>query len=72
VLLRMTAEKHAVAAKVIATVDELEQIAASNEADVPALKGWRRELFGDAALALKAGRVALAMDKGRVVKVDRS
>jgi ribonuclease D len=71
VLLRMTAEKHAVAAKVIATVDELEQIAASNDADVPALKGWRRELFGDAALALKAGRVALAMDKGRVVKVDR-
>jgi ribonuclease D len=72
VLLRMTAEKHAVAAKVIATVDELEQIAASNDADVPALKGWRRELFGDAALALKAGRVALAMDKGRVVKVDRA
>ena len=53
VLLRMTAEQHGVAAKVIATVDDLEQIAADDDADVPALKGWRRELFGEKALALK-------------------
>ena len=46
VLLRMTSEQHGVAAKVIATVDELEQIAADDTADVAALKGWRRELFG--------------------------
>src|ERR1700757_2480562 len=63
VLLRMTAERHAVASKVIATVDELEQIAADDEADVPALRGWRRELFGDAALKLKHGQLALAIDK---------
>src|SRR5205823_5426262 len=44
VLLRMTAERNGVAAKVIATVDDLEQIAASDDADVPALKGWRREM----------------------------
>lgn len=71
VLLRMTSEKHAVASKVIATVDDLEQIAADDKADVPALHGWRRELFGDAALALKQGKLALAIDKGRVVRVDR-
>jgi ribonuclease D len=71
VLLRMTSERYAVASKVIATVDDLEQIAASDEADVGALKGWRRELFGEAALALKHGRLALAMEKGRVVRVDR-
>jgi ribonuclease D len=71
VLLRMTAERHAVAAKVIATVDELERIAADDEADVPALKGWRRELFGEKALALKHGKLALAVDKGRVVAVER-
>ncbi|MGB8038993.1 MAG: ribonuclease D, partial [Pseudolabrys sp.] len=53
VLLRMTAERHGVAAKVIATVDDLDRIAADDEADVPAMKGWRRELFGDKALALK-------------------
>jgi ribonuclease D len=72
VLLRMTAESNGVAAKVIATVDELDRIAADDEADVPALKGWRRELFGDKALALKHGRLALAVDKGRVVTVEKN
>lgn len=71
VLLRMTSERHAVASKVIATVDDLEQIAADDNADVGALHGWRRELFGESALALKKGRLALAIDKGRVVRVDR-
>jgi ribonuclease D len=72
VLLRMTSERHAVASKVIATVDDLEEIAADDHADVAALHGWRRELFGEAALALKHGRLALAIEKGRVVRVDRS
>jgi ribonuclease D len=72
VLLRMTSERHAVASKVIATVDDLEQIAADDNADVAALHGWRRELFGDAALSLKHGRLALAIEKGRVVRVDRT
>ena len=58
VLLRMTSERHAVASKVIATVDDLEQIAADDDADVAALRGWRRELFGEAALSLKQGRLA--------------
>jgi ribonuclease D len=71
VLLRMTSERHAVASKVIATVDDLEQIAADDKADVGALHGWRRELFGEAALALKHGQLALAIEKGRVVRVDR-
>ncbi|MGY4478814.1 ribonuclease D [Bradyrhizobium sp. USDA 3364] len=71
VLLRMTSERHGVASKVIATVDDLEQIAASDQADVGALHGWRRELFGEAALKLKHGQLALAIDKGRVVRVDR-
>ncbi|MBR0796690.1 ribonuclease D [Bradyrhizobium jicamae] len=72
VLLRMTSERHGVASKVIATVDDLEQIAGDDNADVGALHGWRRELFGEAALKLKHGQVALAIDKGRVVRVDRS
>ena len=71
VLLRMTSERHAVASKVIATVDDLEQIAADDQADVAALHGWRRELFGEAALKLKQGRLALAIEKGRVIRVDR-
>jgi ribonuclease D len=72
VLLRMTSERHGVAAKVIATVDELDRIAADDEADVPALKGWRRELFGENALALKHGKLALAVENGRVVTADRA
>jgi len=72
VMLRMTSERHAVATKVIATVDDLEQIAADDNADVAALHGWRRELFGEAALALKQGRLALAIERGRVIKVERA
>jgi len=72
VLLRMTSERHAVASKVIATVDDLEQIAADDNADVAALHGWRREMFGEAALSLKHGRLALAIERGRVVRVERS
>ena len=71
VLLRMTSEHHGVAAKVIATVDDLEQIASENEADVPAMHGWRRELFGEKALALKDGRLSLAIEKGRVTARER-
>src|SRR5262252_3475806 len=71
VLLRMTSERHAVAAKVIATIDELERIAADDKADVPALHGWRRELFGEKALALKHGRLALAVEDSRVIAVER-
>jgi ribonuclease D len=71
VLLRMTSERHGVAAKVIATVDDLDRIAADDDADVPALHGWRRELFGEKALALKQGRLMLAIEKNRVVAVER-
>ena len=71
VLLRMTAERHGVAAKVIATVDDLDRIAADDGADVPALSGWRRELFGEKALALKHGRLVLAIEKNRVVALER-
>jgi len=72
VLLRMTSEQHGVAAKVIATVEDLERIAIDDRADVPALHGWRREMFGEQAIALKRGRLALAVDRGRVVAVERT
>lgn len=71
VLLRMTSERHAVASKIIATVDDLERIADDDSADVAALQGWRRDLFGNAALSLKHGQLALGIEKGRVVPVER-
>ena len=71
VLLRMASERHGVAAKVIATVEDLERLASDDRADVPALHGWRREMFGDQAIALKRGKLALAVNRGRVVAVER-
>ena len=71
VLLRMISEHHHVAAKVIATVDDLERIAADDNAKVPALAGWRLELFGEKALALKHGKLALAIEKGKVAIMER-
>jgi ribonuclease D len=71
VLLRMISEHRHVAAKVIATVDDLERIAADDNAKVPALAGWRLELFGEKALALKHGKLALAIEKGKVAIMER-
>lgn len=70
VLLKLVCEKQGVASKVVATVDELEAIATDDEADVPALKGWRRDLFGAEALKLKHGRLALSFDGRKVVAVE--
>lgn len=67
VLLKYVAEKNGVAAKVLATVDDLEAIALDDDADVPALKGWRRQFFGEMALKLKHGALALTFDGKRVV-----
>jgi ribonuclease D len=72
VLLKRVSEEAGVAAKVLATVDEIEALAADDNADIPALKGWRRELFGERALKLKRGELALAVDRGRVVAVERA
>jgi ribonuclease D len=70
VLLRVQAEAHAVAPRLIGTVSDLELIAARDDADVPALKGWRREVFGEAALKLKRGESALRLKRGRVTIED--
>jgi ribonuclease D len=66
VLLKATAGRHGVAPKLIATSDELEQIARSDDTDAPILRGWRKKLFGDDALALKRGELALAIREGEV------
>lgn len=62
VLLRRESELHDVAHRLIANVSELERVAADDNADVPALRGWRREIFGKAALDLKHGRLALSVE----------
>ncbi len=72
VLLKHNCEKQNVAPRLIASADDLERIAADDAADVPALKGWRREVFGAQALALKHGKLGLAADgkKIRLIPLD--
>jgi len=70
VLLKAVCETEGVAPKIIATVDDLEALAEDDGADLPVLTGWRRTLFGEKALALKAGRLALSIDRGKVVVRD--
>ena len=67
VLLKQVCEEHDVASKLIANVDDLESIAADDNADVPALQGWRLELFGNLALALKHGELGLSVKNRKVV-----
>jgi ribonuclease D len=71
VLLKLIAEKEGVAAKIIANSDDLDRIAAEGEkADVAALKGWRRELFGEMALKLINGEVALRFVDKKIEAVE--
>jgi ribonuclease D len=51
-------------------VADLEKIAADDQADTSALQGWRREAFGEDALKLKRGELALVLDGGRVRVVE--
>ena len=67
VLLRIVAEREGVAAKVLASSDEIDRIAAEGEsAEVPALHGWRREVFGEEALKLVRGEIAIKFDKRKI------
>ena len=66
VLLKMISARHKVASKIIATMADLEQIALDDKADVPALRGWRLELFGKHALALKKGEIGLGLKNGSI------
>jgi len=70
VLLKARAEETGVASKLIATVADLEKIAVDDNADTAALHGWRREAFGEDALKVKRGELALVLDGGRVRVVE--
>jgi ribonuclease D len=71
VLLKTNSEAHGVAQKLIASTADLEMIASDDDADVPALHGWRWDLFGADALALKHGELALTVEKNQVALVKK-
>src|SRR5690606_16999693 len=67
VLLKLVAEEQGVAPKVLASSDDIDKIAsAGEEADVPAMHGWRREVFGERAISLVRGEIALKFHKRRI------
>lgn len=69
VLLKASAARHRVAPRLIADSGDLEAIAVEAEPDVPAMKGWRRQLFGEDAQRLKRGELALTLSKGEVLTI---
>jgi len=66
VLLAAKCEEHDVAPKLLASGDDLDRLASEPQPDIPALGGWRLKMFGEAALALKTGRLALGVEGKRV------
>ena len=66
VLLKSAAARHGVAPRLIADTSDLERIASHEEPDVAAMHGWRRQLFGEDALLLKRGELALSLKQGEV------
>jgi ribonuclease D len=70
VLLKLRCHEHHVAQKLIANTADLEQLALDDEAPIAALQGWRRDIFGEAALALKRGELALGADGNEIAVID--
>jgi len=70
VLLKMICQKENVAPKLIASMDDLEKLAENDDSAIAALSGWRRDIFGQHALAVKNGQLAFAMKNGEVTLIS--
>lgn len=69
-LLRLRADEAGVAHRLIANADDIERLAAHEDDGVAALHGWRAEVFGNDAIALRKGELALALEDGQAVVVE--
>ena len=69
-LLRLRAEEAHVAPRLIANAEDIESIAAYDDDGVAALHGWRADVFGDDARALRDGKLAIALEQGEAVVVE--
>jgi ribonuclease D len=70
VLLAAKCEQAHVATRLVASSDDLDRLAVEDEPDVPLLHGWRRDVFGNDALQLKQGKIALGVDGRKVKMID--
>ncbi|GAB0113839.1 ribonuclease D [Acidisoma sp. C75] len=66
VLLAAKSEEHGVAPKLLASAEDIDRLASEDAPDIPAAHGWRRKIFGEDAMALKSGRIALAARGKRI------
>jgi ribonuclease D len=64
--LKVVCEQEGIAPKLVASSSDIDAVAESDTAEVPLLHGWRRELFGETALAIKRGEAVIGFDRGRV------
>ncbi len=69
-LLRLRAEAVGVAPRLIANAEDIERLAANEDDEVAALQGWRNEVFGKDAIALRKGDLAIALENGEAVVVE--
>jgi ribonuclease D len=69
-LLRLRAEAAGVAPRLIANAEDIERLAANEDEEVAALKGWRNEVFGKDAIALRKGELAIALENGEAIVVE--
>jgi ribonuclease D len=69
-LLRLRATQYRVAPRLVAGADDLERLAAGENEGVAALHGWRAEVFGNDAVALREGRLAIALENGEAVVIE--
>ena len=70
-LLKLRCDENGIAAQLVATRKELDLIATEDEPDVRTMAGWRREIYGNDAVALKQGEIALTAE-GLSVHVVRT
>lgn len=70
ILLRIKCDEHDVASKLVASASDLEALALDDKADIPALSGWRYEIFGAAALDLKKGRIGLGIQNNSAILIS--
>lgn len=72
VLLKAVAERNGVASRIIANSDDIDALVLNDNADIAALRGWRRSIFGDKALAIKRGELGLAATSEGIIEIDIS
>lgn len=72
VLLKHITENEKIAPKLLASSEDLEALAKDDNADIKLLKGWRRELFGNTALKLKSGEIALTLKNNKIYLISNN